>query len=298
MQLPYSIIDVFTKKRLQGNPLAVVFDADNVPTNQMQEIAKEFNLSETVFVCSPKNERHVANLRIFTPSEELPFAGHPTVGTAVLLGLKQRITAVRLEEKIGTIVAITERLNKVSGHARFGLPELPKQVGDAPDIDKIAGSLGLQPEQIGWGSMQPTIYSAGVPFVLVPVSDQDALAAIKLERRGWTDVYGGVSDKVYVFTPVDHMRNVQFAARAFIGLGNLKEDPATGSAAAALCGLLAQQYYEGEGLVDFTIAQGMEMGRPSYIEAQIKLENGQLTHAGIGGNAILVGEGTLFLGSE
>lgn len=298
MHLPYTIIDVFTKKRLQGNPLAVVFDADNLTTFQKQEIAKEFNLSETVFVCSPKNERHVANLRIFTPSEELPFAGHPTVGTAVLLGIKQRINAIRLEEKVGTIVALTERSDKVSGHARFGLPRLPERVGDAPDVERIASSLGLQPEQIGWGNMQPAIYSAGVAFVLVPVRDHNALSAIKLERRGWSEVYNGISEKVYAFTPIDHMRNVQFGARAFVGLGSLKEDPATGSAAAALCGLLAVDYYEGEGLVDFTIAQGIEMGRPSFIEAQIKLESGQLTHAGIGGNAIVIAEGTLYLDGE
>jgi len=293
MQLPYTILDVFTKKRLSGNPLAVVFDADHLGDEVMQSIAQEFNLSETVFVCSPKNERHVASLRIFTPSEELPFAGHPTVGTAVLLGLRQRITAVRLEEKVGTIVAITEKTNKESGHARFSLPRIPEMVGDAPTVEEIAGSLGLEAAQIGSGNMMPAIYSAGVPFVLVPVRDQEALSAIKLERRGWSSVYTGISDKVYVFTPIIDRLDAQFLARSFVGLGELKEDPATGSAAAALCGLLADDYYEGEGLVDFVIEQGVDMGRPSQIEAQIKLEDGKLTHAGIGGHAIVVAEGHL-----
>ncbi len=298
MQLPYTILDVFTKKRLEGNPLAVVFDADNMQTEQMQNIAKEFNLSETVFVCSPKNERHVANLRIFTPSEELPFAGHPTVGAAVLLGLRQRITAVRLEEKVGTIVAITERINKVSGHARFSLPKLPERLGDAPANEDIAKTLGLDVAQIGCGAMQPAVYSAGVPFVLVPVQDREALANIKLERRGWSGVYEGQSKEVYAFTPIDAIRAPKFAARCFVHLGDLREDPATGSAAAALCGLLSDLHFTHDGLIDFVVEQGQDMGRPSFIEAQVKRDDGVLTHAGIGGNAIVLAEGTLMLPEE
>lgn len=298
MQLPYTILDVFTKNRLEGNPLAVVFDADNMPTEQMQAIANEFNLSETVFVCSPKNERHAASLRIFTPSEELPFAGHPTVGAAVLLGLRQRTSAVRLEEKVGTIVAITERINKVSGHARFSLPRLPERLGDAPDNVEIAKTLGLDVSQIGCAEMQPAIYSAGVPFVLVPVADREALASIKLERRGWSGVYSGASKEVYAFIPIEAIRSPKFAARCFVHLGDLREDPATGSAAAALCGMLSEQYFTQDGLIDFVVEQGQDMGRPSFIEAQVKRDQGVLTHAGIGGNAIVLAEGNLMLPEE
>ena len=295
MKYPYTIVDVFTKERLKGNPLAVVFDADNLMDDQMQEIAKEFNLSETVFIRRPKTERHLAELRIFTPGSELPFAGHPTVGAAVLLGLKMRTSAIRLEEQVGTIVAITEKTSKTSGHARFGLPEIPHFVEAAPENARIADTLGLDEGQIGCGEMQPAVYSAGVPFVLVPVADAAALSSIKLERRGWSATYNGVSAQVYAFTALDNDRHAQFAARAFVELAGLDEDAATGSAAAALCGLLADLHFDADGLTDFVIRQGVEMGRTSYIEGQIRKDGGKLTHAGIGGHAIVIAEGTLNL---
>lgn len=298
MQLSYTILDVFTQKRLQGNPLAVIHDADMIPDKLMQAIAKELNLSETVFVQSPKNARHVAELRIFTPSVELPFAGHPTIGAAVLLGLRQKVTAIRLEEKVGTIVALTTPKNKSMGHARFSLPKLPERVGDAPSVEDIARTLGLEVEDIGAGELIPAIYSAGVPYVLVPVRCEAVLSSIKLERRGWQDVFDGESREVYAFAPTKDDRHAQFASRAFVEMDDLREDPATGSAAAALCGLLSDQLFDEDGLVDFSVKQGVDMGRPSLIEAQIKRENGELVHAGIGGHVIILATGTLFLDED
>jgi len=296
MQVPYTILDVFTKNRLEGNQLAVVFDGDKVPEEQKQLIAKEFNLSETVFLCRPENERHIASLRIFTPGEELPFAGHPTVGAAVLLGLRKHVTAIRLELKVGTIVALTDPESKMVGHARFSLPNLPERLGDAPDIGQLATALGIDEHEIGVAGMVPGLYSAGVPFVVVPVKDEAALSRIKLERRGWQGTFGSFSDKVYAFTYAGEGRLPIFSARAFVEMDGVREDAATGSAAAALCGLLAEQYFAGqEGLIDFIIKQGADMGRPSFIEAQIKTENGEVTHAGIGGHAVVVADGTLFI---
>ena len=298
MQYPYTILDVFTQERLQGNPLAVVQNADDISDAQMQAIAREFNLSETVFIRRPKIERHLAELRIFTPTEELPFAGHPTVGAAVLLGLRHRSSAIRLEEKVGTIVAITEATSKVSGHARFGLPQLPSYVEDAPDNEKIAASLGLEVDEIGLLGVGPSVYSAGVPFVVVPVANAAALASIKLERRGWNDIFNGASNQLYVFTVLENDRSAQFAARAFVEVDGIMEDAATGSAAAALCGLLSDRFIDQEGLSDFVIRQGHEMGRTSFIEAQVQQEYGQLTHAGIGGHAVILAEGQLYLETE
>lgn len=295
METAYTILDVFTQKRMHGNPLAVVHDADYILDTQMQEIASEFNLSETIFVCKPKNERYAASVRIFTPAKELPFAGHPTVGLAVLLGLKKKLSAVRLEEKIGTIVAITNPTGKHSGHARFSLPELPKRIASAPDNAALAEALGLGEGDIGVADMQPAIYSAGVPFVLVPVRDASTLSSIRLERRGWQSTFHGPSDSVYAFTVSKNGSDAQILSRSFVNLGDIKEDPATGSAAAALCGLLAEHLYTDEGLTDFVIKQGEDMGRPSFIEAQVKRENGTLTHVGIGGNAVVLAEGVLHL---
>lgn len=293
MKLNYLLLDVFTRERLKGNPLAVVMKADGLLDNQMQAIASEFNLSETVFVNRPQAERHTAAVRIFTPRVELPFAGHPTVGAAVALGLQTRASAIRLEEKIGVITCVIERIDKQIGQARFSLPKLPEEVGKAPPALAMAGSLGLDPDEIGCGELQPALYSAGVPFYLIPVRDASVLKRIKLERRGWDEIYPFGQGSVYVFTRTPDEAGFDLAARMFSpGLG-VGEDPATGSAAAALIGLLARDASPGQ--TEFTLRQGHEMGRPSTIQLQMRLDDGRLTHGGIGGDAVVVGEGVLEL---
>lgn len=293
MKLNYLLLDVFTRKRLSGNPLAVVLKADGLMDNQMQAIAKEFNLSETVFVCKPKSERHAAAVRIFTPLVELPFAGHPTVGTAVALALAGRATALRLEEKVGVITCVVERIEKHLGRARFALPVLPEEVGKVPDRLAVANTLGLDPDEIGCGLYQPAVFSAGVPFYLVPVRNAESLARIKLERRGWEEVYPVGRGSVYVFTETPGEAGNDFAARMFAPGMGLGEDPATGAAAAALIGLIGGHASPGQH--EFSLRQGHEMGRPSLIELQLHKDGDQLTHGGIGGHAVQLGEGTLDL---
>ena len=294
MKLNYLLLDVFTTERLKGNPLAVVLKADGLLDNQMQAIAAEFNLSETVFIQKAQSERHAAAVRIFTPTVELPFAGHPTVGAAVVLGLQTRTTAVRLEEKVGVITCVIERVDKDVGMARFALPRLPEEAGKAPAASAIAATLGLQVEDIGCGPYQPALYSAGVPFYLVPVRDAAALKRIRLERRGWDETYTFGRGSVYVFTLTPDERENDFAARMFApGLG-LGEDPATGAAAAALIGLVARHTDNGQH--EFRLRQGHEMGRPSLITLQLRKEGDQLTHGGIGGHAVILAEGVLNLG--
>lgn len=295
MKLPYFILDVFTRDRLAGNPLAVVLKADDLSGARMQAIAAEFNLSETVFVLPPKDERHTNALRIFTPTDELPFAGHPTVGAAVLLGLQSRMTAVRLELGVGLVTAIMERIDKRTGEAKFALPRLPERVGDAPPVDQIAERLGLPASAIGCGDFRAAEYSAGTPFYLVPVSDAAALEAIALERRGWAETFNEGRGTVYVFTETPSERGNDYAARMFHVAHGAGEDAATGSAAAALIGLLAEQPRYGDGHHTIKLRQGREMGRPSLIELQFNKEQGQLRHAGIGGSAVLLAEGVLDL---
>lgn len=291
MKLNYQLLDVFTRKGLSGNPLAVVLKADGLMDDQMQAIAGEFNLSETVFVCKPKSERHAAALRIFTPTVELPFAGHPTVGTAVALALSGRTTALRLEEKVGVITCVVERLDKHLGNARFALPILPEEIGKPPAAQAVANTLGLDPDEIGCGLYQPALFSAGVPFYLVPVRDPDSLRRIKLERRGWDEVYPVGHGSVYVFTETPGEAGNDFAARMFSPGMGIGEDPATGSAAAALIGLVARHSTPGQH--EFSLRQGHEMGRPSLIEMQFRKDGDQLAHGGIGGHAVLIGEGVL-----
>lgn len=294
MKLNYLLLDVFTSERLKGNPLAVVLKADGLLDDQMQAIAAEFNLSETVFIQKAQSERHTAAVRIFTPEVELPFAGHPTVGAAVVLGLQGRASAVRLEERIGVVTCIIERIDKDVGLARFALPRLPEEAGKAPGAAAIATTLGLAPEDIGCGPYEPALYSAGVPFYLLPVRDAAALKRIRLERRGWDEVYPVGHRSIYVFTQTREEPGIDFAARMFAPGMGLGEDPATGAAAAALIGLIARHVDNGQH--EFRLRQGYEMGRPSLITLQVRKENDKLTHGGIGGHAVIIGEGTLNLG--
>jgi len=291
MKLNYLLLDVFTTERLQGNPLAVVLKADPLHDDQMQEIAKEFNLSETIFICKPRLDRHSARVRIFTPAVELQFAGHPTVGAAVVLGLQARSTAVRIEEEVGLITCVIEQATKRGAFARFALPQLPVKSGEAPDAEQLAVALGITPEEIGCGPYQPAVYSAGTLFYLVPVRDAEALRQLKLERRGWADIFPLGHNSVYAFTATPDEHDNAFAARMFAPGMGMGEDPATGAAAAALIGLLAEHGQDGQ--TEFVLRQGVEMGRPSRIFVQYRKAGGQLTHGGIGGHAVIIGEGVL-----
>ena len=295
MLLNYHLLDVFTDTQMEGNPLAVVMKSDHLSDELMQKIAREFALSETAFLSDPKAGRNTAGVRIFTPQTELPFAGHPTIGTAVLLGLTLRASAIRLEEKIGDVTCVMDKISKRIGEAFFKLPLLPTQVGEAPSNAKIASSLGLDETQIGFGEYQPAVYSSGVEYVLVPVADQNALDQILLERRGWADIYGYDDVAVYAFTPDQSNSEIDLCARMFdLTLPGI-EDPATGSAAAALIGLLAKHSPAGTGQKNYILEQGVAMGRPSLIQLQVGMSDGVLIHAGIGGKAVLVGSGTLDL---
>ncbi len=293
MKLDYLLLDVFTRERLKGNPLAVVLKADGLLDNQMQAIAREFNLSETVFICRAQQERHSASVRIFTPTVELPFAGHPTVGAAVALGLQTRASVIRLEEKVGVITCVMERIDKHVGQARFALPVLPAEVGNAPPPIAIAATLGLDPEDIGCGELKPALFSAGNPFYLIPVRDASVLRRLRLERRGWDEIYPIGRGSIYVFTRTPEEAGFDLAARMFAPGMGLGEDPATGSAAAALIGLLSLG--AGPGQTEFRLRQGHEMGRPSTIQLQLRMDDGRLTHGGIGGDAVVIGEGVLDL---
>jgi trans-2,3-dihydro-3-hydroxyanthranilate isomerase len=291
MKLNYLLLDVFTTEPLKGNPLAVVLKADGLLDDQMQAIAGEFNLSETVFISKPKQERHTAAVRIFTPAVELSFAGHPTIGAAVVLGLQSRTTAVRLEEPVGLITCVIEKVDKRTGLARFALPQLPVAAGDVPSRADIAVALGISPDDIGCGPFEPAVFSAGVPFYLVPVRNAAVLRNLKLERRGWPEIFPLGHNSVYVFTPTPDEHGNDYAARMFSPGMGLGEDPATGAAAAALIGLLSQHGHDGQ--TEVVLRQGHEMGRPSRISIQYRKDAGKLGHGGIGGHAVIVGEGVL-----
>jgi trans-2,3-dihydro-3-hydroxyanthranilate isomerase len=298
----FATLDVFTRRPLAGNPLAVVLDAEGLDDAAMQAIAREFNLSETVFVFAPKDAHHRASLRIFTPGRELPFAGHPTVGTAVLLGLKDTArpadaVAFGLEERIGTVACAVEIEGERAGHARFRVPRLPAIWGEGRDPAQAAWALGLDPHEIGFGRHVPSRHTAGVNFDFVPVATLDAIGRASPAGEGFAKVFGEASDRpaAYVYTQQTTHPGHHFHARMFAPSFGIGEDPATGSAAAAFAGVLMQCEPLGDGEHSFVIEQGYEMRRPSEIALQIVIRDGALASAEIGGAAVVVGEGSLFL---
>lgn len=295
MKLNYLLLDVFTRERLKGNQLAVVCKADGLLDGEMQAIAREFNLSETVFILKPNVERNTAAIRIFTPEVELPFAGHPTVGASVVLGLQNKVTAVRIEEKIGLITALFEKTDKRSGEARFALPRLPTRIATLEDRAAIALALGIERDEIGCGVYHPAVYSAGVEFHLVPVRDASVLARVALNMGQWAHTFPHGHHSVYIFTETPNEADNDLAARMFSPGMGLAEDPGTGAAAAALIGLLSEHADIGTGQVDYVLRQGHEMGRPCRITIQLRKDNDVLIHGGIGGHAVIVGEGVLDL---
>ncbi len=297
MPRPYVILDVFTSRPLAGNPLAVVLDPSGLDDAAMQAIAREFNLSETVFVQPPDEPGHRASLRIFTPARELPFAGHPTVGTAVLLSLMDQSDApFVLEEKVGLVSCRPRRGGEGRGEAVFDLPELPTHQGDL-DIGAVAASLGFSRERIGAGEGGPALgpgrYSAGVPYAIVPLPDRATVDQAVQDPSRWQAAYGQGRQGAYLvaFDPVDPGHHL-YARMISVGFG-IPEDPATGSAAAALAGYLMAALDLPDGPNRFVIEQGYAMGRPSEIVLTLHVEAGALRRAEIAGTAIVVARGTL-----
>jgi len=295
MQLNYFLLDVFTDTQLSGNQLAVVVNADHVSDELMQKIAREFSLAETIFLTQPLIERHTAAARIFTPTKELPFAGHPTVGASVLLGLQQRASAVRIEEKVGLITSVMDRIDRRTGQSHFKLPQLPEETGDASANSAIADTLRISVDDVGCGNYQPARFSAGLEYTLIPVRNAEVLAQIQPERRGWSETYGAHQSPIYVFTETADELGIDFAARMFQPGLLFGEDTATGSAVASLIGLVAKSGAVQDGQKTYQVRQGREIGRPSHIEMQVGMSEGRLVHGGIGGKAVIVAEGKIDL---
>ena len=295
MRRRFVTLDVFTNKRFAGNPLAVVLEPEGLDTVAMQAIAREFNLSETVFVQPPEDSSHRAKLRIFTPGRELPFAGHPTVGTAVLLGTLDGGTSERdfvLEEKIG-LVPCRVKAAAGSGRATFQIPRLPTEEGKAPDNAALAAALSISASDVGFGKFAPQRWSAGNPFTVVPVRGLAVMARCRPDMTHFETAFGGGFAAPFVVCGETAEPGHNFHARMFAPGVGVAEDPATGSAAAAFAGYLAAHrgYSDGEHLV--RIEQGYEMNRPSLMELTLNISGGKLTGASIGGGAVIVIEGTI-----
>ena len=242
----------------------------------------------------PKDPRHRALLRIFTPAQELPFAGHPTVGAAVLLGSIDGGAATRamiVEEAIGPVQCMVETLSAERGRARFSLPQLPAQAGRPPADATIVAALGLSETDLGIGAMQPSVWSAGIAITFVPVNRLSAVCDCRPEPGKLTAVFG--NSPVYVFCAETVESGHSYHARMFAPALGVAEDLATGSAAAALAGLLAAKAGLADGDHTIAVEQGYEMGRPSLIRLGLTIEAGKFVSGWVGGDAVMVSEGVV-----
>jgi trans-2,3-dihydro-3-hydroxyanthranilate isomerase len=298
MQIPFITVDVFTERKFGGNPLAVVPDATALTSAQMQAIAGEFNLAETTFVLPPQNRTHTAHVRIFTPRAELPFAGHPNVGTAYVLASEShkpgRALAEPLvfEEKAGLV-----RLDLIKdGSAVLGARLTPPQGllrGDDIETEIVAAACSLAPGDIETGHHRPCIASCGIPFAFAEVKTRAALANARPRTEVFTEHLPAERITGVLLYVHDRRDGFDLQVRMFAPLYGVPEDPATGSANVALAGLLASLWPEPDLDLQLRIAQGVDMGRPSLLEAGAEKRGGKVVGLSIGGRCVPMMRGVL-----
>ena len=301
MRLQFETVDVFTADQFSGNPLAVVLNAAGLSTVQMQAIAAEFNLSETTFVLPPKDAANTAQVRIFTPRYEMPFAGHPNVGTAFVLAREgasygRAIDGDRVvfEEKAGLVPIALLRDGAMITGARLAAPQ-PLSIGADIPVNIVASACGLAPADVEIANHQPCIAACGAQFIFVELKSRDALIAASPRADVFSQEFKAYpTNSLHLYVQVDEA-DIDLRTRMFAPLHNIPEDPATGSANVALVGLLAQLRHEADLQLSKTIAQGVEMGRPSLLQAHAEKRNGVVTATFIGGRCVPVMSGTIVL---
>ena len=288
--------DVFTETPFLGNPLAIVPYAKDLTGDQMQTLAQELNLSETIFLMPPVDPGHTARVRIFYPKAEIPFAGHPTIGCAIhLSGLidaeADATVEMTLEEEAGLVPV---RVQRAKGRvtAEFGAPLLPVRDRVMADKALTADALGLNARDIGNATVaMPEVWQAGPSYLLIPVASVDALGRARPTGSDWdrlTERAGTISAWLFASDETNGFR-----ARMFSPAGGTPEDPATGSAVVTFAGLLACHGYCTSAETRIRVLQGVEMGRRSEIQARIVLKNGELSTVRIGGSAVPISSGKI-----
>jgi trans-2,3-dihydro-3-hydroxyanthranilate isomerase len=292
--------DVFTDRPFSGNQLAVLPDARGLDSTSMQQIAREFNLSETTFVLPPENRKHTRRVRIFTPGGELGFAGHPTVGTAHVLAaigdipLTGDTTRVVLEENVGPIPVAIRAEGGMPVYAQLSVARLPEVGPPPPATDRLARMLSLDPDDLLGDDMPPEAVSCGTPFLFVPLRNRDAVGRARLKLDVWEETLRDyLTDDVFVFALDPEREGSDVRARMFAPGFGVPEDPATGSACVALGGYLGSRSPRHEGTLRWVVEQGFEMGRPSILEVEVDKRAGSITAARVGGATVVISEGEM-----
>ena len=301
MAYTFHTLDVFTETRFAGNPLAVVLDAGALTPAQMQTIAREFNVSETVFVLAPEIIAHSAKIRMFTPTAELPFAGHPTVGTAILMTIiKDQFASgdgdalLVLEQELGSVRVGVKLRPGHAPFAEFDAPKLPELTGNLPGLERLAACIGLLPSEIGFENHHPVRAAAGSGFALIPVATREALGKAEVNLSQWQPAFADTNVIGAFLYSRECVHNTSaFHARMFAPLHGIAEDPATGSAAICLAAAIMQFDTLPDGIHRRIIEQGFAMGRPSFMTLTLVVRHNRLETVRLGGHAITVTSGTL-----
>jgi trans-2,3-dihydro-3-hydroxyanthranilate isomerase len=302
MRYRYFTCDVFTARRFGGNPLAVLPDAEGLSGEAMQRIAREFNYAETTFVLPPEDPAHTRRVRIFTPGAEIPFAGHPNVGSAFVLAAIGAVpmsgadTEVVFEEGAGPVAVAIRCRDGRPVECELTAPQ-SLALGATPPVEAVAESVGLSPDVVVTRTHPPRIASAGLPFLCVELRDRAALAQARVrEETHGTLMQASGAEGVLLYTRDTGEPRLDLRARMYAPLHGVAEDPATGSANVALAGLLAASAPEADGTFAWRIAQGVEMGRPSLLEASAIKRGGEVEILRIGGRSVLVCHGWIEAG--
>lgn len=298
MRLQFVTVDVFTDRQFGGNPLAVVLNADGLSTERMQTIAAEFNLAETTFVRTPRDAKNTAEVRIFTPRIEMPFAGHPNVGTAFVLAREGETYGrpvpdrrVLFEQKAGLTPIDIERDGASVTGARLAAPQA-LSVGENIPPESIAAACSLSVADIETRAHSPCVASCGAPFVLAELKSREALSRARAQAAIFAEHCPAVG--IHLYTRQGGPEG-DIHCRMFAPHNGVPEDPATGSANVALIGLLAKLAPEPDLVLEKTIAQGFDMGRPSILKAMAEKRAGAVIATFIGGSCVPVMRGTLDL---
>ena len=294
MKYRYFICDVFTETRFNGNQLAVLPEATGPSDAEMQKLAREFNFSETAFVF-PAEMGHTRKVRIFTPTTEVPFAGHPNIGTAFVLtetgelGSNIVHESICFEEEAGLVpINISQ---KPSGQRQFEL-KAPESLTACPfkAVSTIADALSLNMNQIIEENHPPSAASVGLPFLIVELLNTSALADIQINTESFNNLLDEGSPP-YILVYTQNTSNADLQARMFAPLDGITEDPATGSANCALAALLAQYSDLTSGDFCWEVVQGLEMGRPSRLRIRARKEYGSVTGSWVAGTCVMMAEG-------
>jgi trans-2,3-dihydro-3-hydroxyanthranilate isomerase len=300
MQYRFVTTDVFTDRMFGGNQLAVFPDARGLDPARMLQIAREFNFAETVFALPPEHPANTRRLRIFTPASELPFAGHPTIGAALMLATIGAVpltgdeTRIRFEEGVGVVPVMIRSRDGVPAFAELTAAKVPEMGPPPPSREVLADVLSLAPGDLLDGDWSPRGASCGLPFLFVPVRDRQVLARARVRIDRWeAGLKGTWAPELFVFSRDPERPGSQIRARMFAPGLSVSEDPATGSACAALAGYLTPREDRREGTLRWVVEQGFEMGRPSILRVEADVTAGRVTAVRVGGEAVMVTEGTM-----